>query len=606
MDGKSGKERQMYKSEKLALLQLGVESLYQDKMLCDVQLLVEQKTFSAHRTILAAMSDYFRAMLGGGFKESNKMDQPIVLEGISASGFEVILDAIYTMELKLSADNILDVIPIACMLQIKPFIQECEDFLISSMDIDNVFTYAAVAERFSLRKAVEYSVEYKKACFPEISQTIEFKELDVQEVVNYLSIPDLFLHGKEMTAFYATIGWLDYKPDERKNNVLDLFQCINLLQISKSDITDNVSKVKLIMENSECEELIQEAVKYHEEVFTQPFYEGKIGNTRGVKDGLVVFPFWFGGEPSRRVIKNYWEIFGKSDPQTVYWTYLAIECNEEHTSLNRMYTDYVTSKMPETFDILRSWGPVKVEKFLYLFKIDHSKTKYFKVIPFRYNPHLDEWITLEPVRCNMRFGIFRAGRCSEKHILFIGTEKDGLSSVYYIYSIADNKWRKGGADIDLTDIIYTAYLNGTLYITHGYTLLSYDMENDAWLELCEIPLTSNAIGDCSFVGHDKRLFVLPSHHDPSCFEYNVETKCSTVFPNPILDIGCTHVSDAFATGSNVYVMLDYFENDHWGYTKHSRNILCSFDTSKRKYTPIRDLPCFCDTLFTAPMILPRP
>ncbi len=200
------------------------------------------------------------------------MDKPIVMEGISSVGFGVILDSIYTTELKLTPDNITETIPVACMLQIQHIIEECEQFLISSTCTENVFAYTEIAERLSLKKAIDYIADYKKACFSEVSQTLGFKELDVEEVVSYLSIPDLFLHGKEMTVFDAAIGWLEHNPQERKTHVLDVFQCINLLQIPQSDIMDKVSKVNVIMENSECQELVKESLRYHEEIYTQPLY----------------------------------------------------------------------------------------------------------------------------------------------------------------------------------------------------------------------------------------------------------------------------------------------------------------------------------------------
>ncbi len=608
--------RQMYKSKKIKLLQSGVESLYHEKVLCDVQLQVGGKIFSVHRTILAAMSDYFRAMLGGGFKESNKIDKPIVLEGISAVGFEVILDGIYTMELKLTIANILDVIPIACMLQIKPIIEECEDFLISSMEADNVFSHAVVAERFSLNKAMEYSAEYKKACFPEILQTLEFKELDAQEVVNYLSIPDLFLHGKEMTVFDAAIGWLEHKPNERKNHVLDVFGCVNLLQISQTDITDNVSKLDVIMDNTECAALVNEALKYHEEVLTQPFYEGKIVNTRGVKDGMIVFPGWYGGKPGSSLVREqYCDIFGNLDPKMACWKYLSIEHKQKsefwdsHIPQNRVCTDYATSKMPGTFDILGSDGVVKVGNFLYTFKIEDLYHTSSKIIPYRYNPNFNEWITLEPAwTLHPKVDTFCVGQCSNKHILLIGSEAHVLDAYtfYYIYSILDNSWKKGKAEINLDGCVYMLYHNGATYIITGdNTLFSYNMEKDEWSELCKISLSENAIGDCEFVAHDKSLFVLPSRHDPSCFEYNVDTKCSTVFPNPILSTNCTNIYHSFTLGNYVYVILCYSRYFHDILEEH-RTKLYYFDPSTRCYTLVRHLPCSCDYLYAAPMILPRP
>ena len=79
MDDHSGSNDSL-KLKKMELLQSGVAVLYQDKLLCDVQLQAEGKIFSAHKTILAAVTDYFRAMFAGGYKESTEMDKPKITQ----------------------------------------------------------------------------------------------------------------------------------------------------------------------------------------------------------------------------------------------------------------------------------------------------------------------------------------------------------------------------------------------------------------------------------------------------------------------------------------------------------------------------------------------
>ena len=354
MDNKPSKPGAQ-KLKKMELLQSGVGALYQDRLLCDVQLEAEGKIFSAHRAILSAVSEYFRAMFSGGFKESAQVDKPIGLQGISAVGLEVILDSIYTTELKLTPENILVTIPVACMLQIQPLIEECEEFLISSISAEKYFIFEETAERYSFERAMESFSQYKTACFPEISKTLDFKKLNVEEVVSYLSSPDLFLHGQEMTASDAAIGWLEFKPEEREKHTLDVFQCKNLLQIPASDITEKVSKVNAIMKNSECEALVTEAIKYHKEIFKQPFYEGRIVNTRGVTDGVVAFPYWNDWDPETifENVPDYKEILEDPGQNTIFWKYYfygsqnQVNCLGSPIPENRLSVDFVISKIPE-------------------------------------------------------------------------------------------------------------------------------------------------------------------------------------------------------------------------------------------------------------------
>ncbi len=611
MEEKPDITNNMHKSKRMEILQSGVTALYQDKLLFDVQLQAEGKIFSAHRAILSAVSEYFRAMFTGGYKESRETEKPIVLKGISASGLKVVLDCVYTTEANLTTENILETIPVACMLQIQTLIEECEEFLLSSICADMIFVYAEIAERFSLKRASECFADYKKACFPEISQTLAFKELDVEEVVGYLSIPDLFLHGQEMTAFDAAIGWLEHKPEQRKKHVLDVFRCINLLQIPESEITDKVRKVKLIMENSACEGLVREALQYHEETFMQPFYKGRIINTRGVTDGIVAFP-WFEYPCSYKLtvedVPNYREIFGELYPDLAIWRYLSIEdkreCKIMNSSIsgNRIPADFAPSKKPEFIDI---HDLIKIGNFLFLFNTGVRRYDYPSNVALRYNPIVDQWVTLTPAPFDPSKNKYVYARCSDKHIILVGAEDYGFrikpeSTFYFIYSVADDEWRQGEAQLDLQRDYgpKAVYQNGNLYIADEKNLFSYDMENDTWSHEFSFPLSAPSTTYSTLVGHDKSLFfLLPSFDETSCMEYNLETKSAVMFSNPMsnLNVLVALIIRAFTHGEYVYAVVD-----------RQRCIeLYRFDPVNKYYTFVRSLPCYLEKIHAVPMILPR-
>lgn len=66
----------------------------------DVTFVVQGRSFPAHRVILAARCDYFRALLFGGMKESACHEIPVC--DASAEAFEVLLKYIYTGKMSLS------------------------------------------------------------------------------------------------------------------------------------------------------------------------------------------------------------------------------------------------------------------------------------------------------------------------------------------------------------------------------------------------------------------------------------------------------------------------------------------------------------------------
>lgn len=65
-----------------------------DRIPTDINILVENRTFPAHRLVLISQSDYFRNLLTSGFKESQSSnitlkDTDLVLQSIYGEKFEI-------------------------------------------------------------------------------------------------------------------------------------------------------------------------------------------------------------------------------------------------------------------------------------------------------------------------------------------------------------------------------------------------------------------------------------------------------------------------------------------------------------------------------------
>lgn len=87
-------------------------------LFCDAVLNVDNRDFPIHRVILAACSDYFAAMFTNGLSESYDVEKKIKIKGLSAETMEILLDFIYTENLKVSVTNVQALLPAACLLQL--------------------------------------------------------------------------------------------------------------------------------------------------------------------------------------------------------------------------------------------------------------------------------------------------------------------------------------------------------------------------------------------------------------------------------------------------------------------------------------------------------
>ena len=98
-------------------------------ILTDVSLKVGEQIFKAHRVVLAASSDYFSAMFAAGMKES--FDELIELKdsSVTPDSLKTILDAVYKSELKVTEENVFEILEAADHLQMMSIIEQCSKFV---------------------------------------------------------------------------------------------------------------------------------------------------------------------------------------------------------------------------------------------------------------------------------------------------------------------------------------------------------------------------------------------------------------------------------------------------------------------------------------------
>ena len=78
--------------------------------------LLDGSVLQAHRVVLSACSDYFRAMFTDPMRE--RTQEEIQLSGVQAQGLELVLDYIYTSKLSLTLANVQTVLDTATHLQV--------------------------------------------------------------------------------------------------------------------------------------------------------------------------------------------------------------------------------------------------------------------------------------------------------------------------------------------------------------------------------------------------------------------------------------------------------------------------------------------------------
>ena len=186
----------------------------------DVYLKVGEEVFSAHRIVLAASSDYFHAMFAHGMKESNQEVIELKDESISAAALKIVLDSIYSGDLQVNDENVLDVLVTADHLQVTSVVQHCCDYLQTQFvqlrfDVQTYCQICTMANRHGLIDLQEATQSKMASMYKEVCEREEFlSHIDADQFSNLLSRDDLSAPS-ETFVFKSVMQWVKYKKEER-------------------------------------------------------------------------------------------------------------------------------------------------------------------------------------------------------------------------------------------------------------------------------------------------------------------------------------------------------------------------------------------------------
>ncbi|XP_073192917.1 kelch-like protein 32 isoform X11 [Lepidochelys kempii] len=119
-----------------------------DGVLCDITLIAEEQKFHAHKAVLAACSDYFRAMFSLCMVESGADE--VNLHGVTSLGLKQALDFAYTGQILLEPGVIQDVLAAGSHLQLLELLSLCSHYLVQELNSFNYLDLYKLADLFNL------------------------------------------------------------------------------------------------------------------------------------------------------------------------------------------------------------------------------------------------------------------------------------------------------------------------------------------------------------------------------------------------------------------------------------------------------------------------
>uniref|UniRef100_T1IIM2 Kelch-like protein diablo n=1 Tax=Strigamia maritima TaxID=126957 RepID=T1IIM2_STRMM len=211
--------------EKFALT---LNQLRHNKELTDITLICKDGEFSAHKTILAASSPFFRHL----FTSVVEKKKYIQMSGIESDTLTVLLDYIYTGNLNIpeTMDKVEQLLFASNQLQIPDFTRHAELELSARINPQNYGILWSIADQYGagyLQKQVEYFIAYT---LDELWFSRDFLNLDGRCLLRVFEQAALSGIAPEVVTV-AAMSWLRHNPRSRHLDIIAIIPYLRLDQL---------------------------------------------------------------------------------------------------------------------------------------------------------------------------------------------------------------------------------------------------------------------------------------------------------------------------------------------------------------------------------------
>ncbi|XP_015763519.1 PREDICTED: kelch-like protein 5 isoform X2 [Acropora digitifera] len=525
-------------------------------LLCDIVLVVKEKTIKAHRLVLAAFSDYFSAMFTSELSETG---QAVVnLPDLDPQAVEALVQYAYTSHIEIRVDNVENLLSVSCILQIDEVKDACSEFMKHQLHPSNCLGIRAFAEGHGCNELYKIADAFTKERFVDVVKNQEFVLLNSECIAQLLSSEDLNVTS-ESQIFEALCAWTEHDERNRKRFMPKLLALVRLPLLAPEFLVDKVEMSPLFRDMSPCRELIIEAMKYQ----LLPKRRFQLQNPRATPRKATVGKLYvIGGMDSSKgaiQIEHY-------DPRKNQWSLVA---------------PMVTRRLQ--FDVAMVGGDLYVVG-------GRDGLKTLNTVEC-YNPITKQWSPVQSMNTH-RHGL---GVAMLGGPLYAVGGHDGWSYLSTVerFDPETKQWNFVASMTTARSTVGVAVLNGKLYAVGGRDGLAclnsmecYDPHTNKWSVTCPMLKRRGGVGVAVL---DNFLYAMGGHDAPASQD------CSRQFDsveryNPNTDqwtmvapmINCRDAVGATCLGDRLYAVGGYDGSKYLSAVE-------SYDPEKNKWEEVASL-----------------
>eukprot|EP01041_Mallomonas_annulata_P008338 gene8339-17169_t len=289
--------------------------------LTDVTIKCGNSEVRAHRCVLAASSEYFRASFTNSMKES-ELGTIVELKQVDEGCLDAIIKYIYNGSISLSDTNVLSMLDSANHLQLSRLVQKCCDFLFTNLDIDNCLNVHSISDTYSCLKLSKQVEMFIYRNFESITLSNEFNEIAIEKLLKYLSNNQLTISNEEKL-FHAIVKWISHDENNRIQYISKLLSSIRLELMLPQTIAHVIHNCIYLKNNPLATDVLLQAYKWH---CTSDILKDKLRKDFIRKDAIRPCLYIFGGDDGFDDGNPYSDV-SFYNIETSEWTHVKPLCN---------------------------------------------------------------------------------------------------------------------------------------------------------------------------------------------------------------------------------------------------------------------------------------
>ncbi|XP_015117543.1 kelch-like protein 10 [Diachasma alloeum] len=250
-----------------------MQSLYdlrQNNLFCDAVVHLEDGgVFSIHRAILSACSSYFRTLFTTSFYTEEKTE--VRLPGVTSEIMELILKYAYLRSLEVTHDNVCDLLITSNYLCIMGIIKLCCTYLKNNLTPENCISVMRFGKEHFCSELESDAHTFVMRNFIDVAQrNEEILELSIDKLLPLVGADELNVKSEEIV-WELVIKWIDHKPEERRQHIVELMKTIRLGLLDTQYFLERVKEHHYVAGVETCRPIIIETLTflYDLEMITQ-------------------------------------------------------------------------------------------------------------------------------------------------------------------------------------------------------------------------------------------------------------------------------------------------------------------------------------------------